>query len=320
MAKYVDDNNLLYLWQKIKNELGKKVNTADGMGLSEANFTQTEKNKLAGIAQGAQVNKLEYITVDGVQVPMTGTTGNINLSAYAKKSDITKMYRVKGNFTWAELIAKTDAEVGDVYNVTDQGGANYVCIVEKTAGAASWDKLGDIVDLSIYDTSEQVDEKISKVPAFKVLETRNINLYELENGAYLFKKSDNNYVLYYKADTPINSDGQGDDLILFIGDHPVLSYDTNDNELNYVAKSFMIFQSRYDQIVYGYAHAEHGIVSTFTLKSNYVDTYSSNLEYYYTKTNTYNKTEVDNKIKVVDDKINAFTALTNEEIDTIVNG
>lgn len=319
MAKYVDDNNLLYLWQKIKNELGKKVNTADGMGLSEANFTQTEKNKLAGIAQGAQVNKLEYITVDGVQVPMTGTTGNINLSAYAKKSDITKMYRVKGNITWAELIAKTDAEVGDVYNVTDQGGANYVCIVEKTAGAASWDKLGDIVDLSIYDTSEEVDEKISKVPAFKVLETTNINLYELENGAYLFKKGDNAYyLLNYKANTPISTAGHDADIILFIGDQPVHHYGTT--ELEYDAKSFMMFQGRYDQIIYGYAHAEHGLVRTFELRTDYVSKYSSELENYYTKTDTYNKTEVNNLIKNVDDRISAFTALTNEEIDEIVNG
>ena len=86
---------------------------------------------------------------------------NNTLNSYAKKSDITNLYDYKGSCTWAELIAKTDAEKSDVYNVTDKGGMNYACINPGTAGEASWDPLGSIttVDLSGYYTISQIDEK-----------------------------------------------------------------------------------------------------------------------------------------------------------------
>lgn len=62
MAKFLDQNGLLYLWQKIKTMLDGKVDKADGKGLSTNDFTTTEKNKLAGIEAGAQKN-----TVTGVK-------------------------------------------------------------------------------------------------------------------------------------------------------------------------------------------------------------------------------------------------------------
>ena len=80
------------------------------------------------------------------------------LNQYAKKSDISTVYKYKGSCTWAELIAKTDAAVGDTYNVTDKDGMNYACITAATAGEANWDALGIItnVDLSGYYTITQI--------------------------------------------------------------------------------------------------------------------------------------------------------------------
>ena len=48
--KYLDENGLLYVWQKIK---GKFVWQESGKGLSTNDYTTAEKNKLAGIAEGA---------------------------------------------------------------------------------------------------------------------------------------------------------------------------------------------------------------------------------------------------------------------------
>lgn len=53
MAKYLDQNGLLYFWQKIVNKF---VAKESGKGLSTNDFTTEEKNKLSGIAAGAQVN------------------------------------------------------------------------------------------------------------------------------------------------------------------------------------------------------------------------------------------------------------------------
>lgn len=69
MAKYLDNDGLLYLWQKIKNvfatkdALNDKVDKVTGKGLSTNDYTTDEKNKLSGIQDGAQVNP--QITVDG---------------------------------------------------------------------------------------------------------------------------------------------------------------------------------------------------------------------------------------------------------------
>lgn len=51
--KFVDYDNAAYIWEKIKNKF---VAKESGKGLSEANYTQTEKTKLAGIEAGAEAN------------------------------------------------------------------------------------------------------------------------------------------------------------------------------------------------------------------------------------------------------------------------
>ena len=60
MAKYLDNDGLLYLWQKIKNvfaskdALNDKVDKVTGKGLSTNDYTTDEKNKLNGIQAGAK--------------------------------------------------------------------------------------------------------------------------------------------------------------------------------------------------------------------------------------------------------------------------
>lgn len=56
MKKYLDDNGLLYLVQKIKGWLTTKVDKVDGKGLSTNDYTTAEKNKLSGISAGAEAN------------------------------------------------------------------------------------------------------------------------------------------------------------------------------------------------------------------------------------------------------------------------
>lgn len=129
MAKeFLCDTGLEYLVkQKLLPLIDTKVNKDGSKVLSDVNFSTADKSKL----------------------------DSIDLSQYALKSDISTIYRVKGTTTYAELIAKVDAEVGDVYNVSDKGGMNYVCIVAKTAGAENWDELGGNIDLSNYVEKEE---------------------------------------------------------------------------------------------------------------------------------------------------------------------
>lgn len=80
-----------------------------------------------------------------------------------KISAIGSAYRVKGtNNTVAEVLALTDAKVGDVWNITAEfslqgkkypAGTNVVCVIATSESAhddRNWDALGGTVDLSPY--------------------------------------------------------------------------------------------------------------------------------------------------------------------------
>ena len=127
-----------------------KVDKEEGKGLSENNYTTAEKNKLSGIAAGAQANVLESVKVNGTALPITEKAVNIDLSTYAKKSDIASAYHYKGSkATYAELPTSGNA-TGDVWNV-EADGMNYAWT------GSAWDALGGTVDLSGYATKEEVN-------------------------------------------------------------------------------------------------------------------------------------------------------------------
>ena len=93
MSKFLDDDGLLYLWQKIKNifatttDLNGKVDKVDGKGLSTNDYTTAEKNKLSGIASGAQVNVIETVKVNNAA--LTPSSKAVNITVPTKTSDIT---------------------------------------------------------------------------------------------------------------------------------------------------------------------------------------------------------------------------------------
>lgn len=161
MPKVLDDSGLTYYTEKLKAKVDKKVDKVAGKGLSTNDYTTEEKTKLGTVESNAQPNKIEIIKVNNAALPIVSKTLNIDLSEYALKSEVASVYRVKGSTTWAALIALATAEVGDVYNVSDKGGANYVCTTAKTAGASSWDKLSETIDLSVYYTKTETNNLLN---------------------------------------------------------------------------------------------------------------------------------------------------------------
>lgn len=87
MAKYLDENGLLYFWQQLKTKLAGKVDVVSGKGLSTNDYTATEKNKLSGIESGAEVNVIETVKVNNTALTPTGKT--VNVIVPTKTSDIT---------------------------------------------------------------------------------------------------------------------------------------------------------------------------------------------------------------------------------------
>ena len=138
---------------ELYNLMVNKVDKEAGKGLSTNDYTTAEKNKLSGIAEGAQVNVLEGVKVNGVALSVADKAVNIDLTAYAKKTDIASAYNYKGSVATVSNLPSTGNVVGDVWNV-EETGANYAWT------GTEWDSLGGAVDLSGYVTDKQMDEAL----------------------------------------------------------------------------------------------------------------------------------------------------------------
>lgn len=120
MAKYLDNDGLLYLWQKIKNvfatkdALNDKVDKVTGKGLSTNDYTTAEKNKLAAFGSA---------------------------DTYALKTDLASMYKYKGSVESVNVLPSTGQTIGDVYNV-ELTGMNYAW------NGTEWDALGEIFTIT----------------------------------------------------------------------------------------------------------------------------------------------------------------------------
>lgn len=68
-------------------ELNKKVDKVSGKGLSTNDYTTDEKNKLSGIASGAQANVIETVKVNGTA--LTPSSKAVNVTVPTKTSELT---------------------------------------------------------------------------------------------------------------------------------------------------------------------------------------------------------------------------------------
>lgn len=101
-VKYLDYDGLVYYHSKVKTALNNKVDKVSGKGLSTNDFTNALKNKLDGIATGAQVNVIEGVNVNGSAV--TPTNKIVNLTIPTKLTDLTN----DGNFVTDANYVHTD--------------------------------------------------------------------------------------------------------------------------------------------------------------------------------------------------------------------
>lgn len=159
MNKYLDKNGLLYLWGKVKDKLNGKVDKVDGMGLSANDFTDADKEKLAGLENytlpAATADTLGGVKVgaglavaDGVlsaeSVAWSNITGKPDV---ALKSDLTQVYRYKGSVTNYASLPTAENVVGDVWNV-EATGMNYAWTGE------GWDALGETFSIESITNAE----------------------------------------------------------------------------------------------------------------------------------------------------------------------
>lgn len=96
---YLDKDGLTYLWSKIK---AKFVEQEVGKGLSTNDYTTAEKEKLAGVAIGAEVNAINTIKVNGTAQTITNKA--VDIAVPTALSDLNN----DGNFVTDANYVHTD--------------------------------------------------------------------------------------------------------------------------------------------------------------------------------------------------------------------
>lgn len=178
MAKFLDDNGLLYLWTTIKNTFAKPSDiptqtsqlTNNSNFVSDADYVHTDNNftaedltKLNGIAAGAQVNVIETIQVNGTTLTPSGKLVNITVP-----TTVSALINDSGFQTAAQVTAAIASAVGEITGVsfeivselpsTGVNGTIYLVATARTNSYdeyiylnSAWEQIGSTdVDLTGY--------------------------------------------------------------------------------------------------------------------------------------------------------------------------
>lgn len=170
---YLDDNGLLYLWNKIKTLLAGKVDRVNGKGLSTNDYTTTEKNKLAGIA--ANANKYVHPDTHPATMIVEDTTHrfitdvqrdtwNAKVDKQAGKGLSTNDYTTAEKTKLAGLTNFTHPTTDGNKHVPATGTTNNgkALIAGSTAGTFSWQALTkSMVDLGNVDNTSDLNKPVS---------------------------------------------------------------------------------------------------------------------------------------------------------------
>ena len=152
MAKYLDNDGLIYLWSKIKNLFSGKVDKEAGKGLSTNDYTTAEKNKLAGISSGAEANVQsnwnESSTTSDAYIQNKPT----KLSQFTNDGDGTS----GSSFATKTYVDKNGGKIDVIkVNGTAQG------IVNKSVDITVPTKTSNLTNDSNFQTQSQVQSLIN---------------------------------------------------------------------------------------------------------------------------------------------------------------
>lgn len=176
------------LISKIKTALNGKVDAVSGKGLSTNDYTSAEKQKLSGIASGAQANVIESVKVNGtkltpsskavdVTVP-TKTSQLTNDSGYQSATSVESIITAKGYQTQSQVQSLINSAVGNITSIRYekvtslplQGSNGVIYLVAHSHGAQdiydeyiwlaetkTYEKIGNTdIDLSAYVKSSEL--------------------------------------------------------------------------------------------------------------------------------------------------------------------
>lgn len=167
--KFLGENGLLYVWQKIKTLMGTKVDKIDGKGLSTNDYTTDEKTKLSNIESGAQVNTIESITINGTAATINNKAATLTIEAGkideitvngATQSIVNKAVNITVPTKVSDLTIDGDVVIDSNYVHTDN---NYTTEEKnKLADLTKITKVSELTNDSEFQTADEVQDAIDE--------------------------------------------------------------------------------------------------------------------------------------------------------------
>ena len=180
----VDTNSYLTSHQDISG----KVDKVTGKGLSENDYTTSEKDKLAAIAAGAQVNVIEAITVNGTAAEITNKTvaltiGESNVEVDGANSRILISDGADSYFVNVTKLTKpaTPTIAAAQQSKSAVTGSVEITIGNIESGATAYYKIGDA------DYAQAANGKFSIATGFtneadNAVLTKSVKVKAIKNG------------------------------------------------------------------------------------------------------------------------------------------
>lgn len=237
---YLDNNGLLYLWNKIKSTFVKQVS---GKGLSTNDYTTAEKTKLSGIETGA--NKYVHPTSDGSKhVPATGTS-NGGKFLMAGSTAGTLSWGTPPNTTYSVATPSANGLMSSTDKTKLDGieaGATKVIVEQELVNESNNPLAGHVVQEMLGNVIDGVtalgDSKVDKEDG-KGLSTNDYTTAEktkLSGIAANAEVNQNAFSNVKVGGTTVSADIKTDTLELVAGSNVTLTPDATNDKVTIAAK------------------------------------------------------------------------------------
>ena len=202
----------------LQAQINGKVTAVSGMGLSQNSYTTTEKNKLAGIAAGAQVNVIEAVQRNGSAVPVSGKTVNIsvpvalseltndegfidatveNLANFYTKSEVNSMVSAIPKFAVqvVSVLPSSGQSITTIY-LTPNSGSGGNIYDEYLWVNSQWEKIGStqvsftldqdgnsiVINGTTLKDASSTSAGLMSITSYNDLQTAKSNISSLQSG------------------------------------------------------------------------------------------------------------------------------------------
>lgn len=249
MAKYLDENGLLYLWNKVKSTF---VKQESGKGLSTNDYTTAEKTKLSGIETGA--NKYVHPTSDGSKhVPATGTS-NGGKFLMAGSTAGTLSWGTPPNTTYSVATPSANGLMSSTDKTKLDGieaGATKVIVEQELVNESNNPLAGHVVQEMLGNVIDGVtalgDSKVDKEDG-KGLSTNDYTTAEktkLSGIAANAEVNQNAFSNVKVGGTTVSADTKTDTLELVAGSNVTLTPDATNDKVTIAAKDTVFTHPAY---------------------------------------------------------------------------